>query len=140
MYEFEPDYLKISPHFKKLLSLQIAHLLIDKFARGDNPSTATMISQTLEIPIRMVHLILDELVECKIISDMKTDEYEEFTYQPALDINLLTIKYIIDALDQRGVSHIPVAHTEELEALSETLKKLGDAIERSPENKLLKDI
>ena len=88
----------------------------------------------------MVHLILDELVECKIISDMKTDEYEEFTYQPALDINLLTIKYIIDALDQRGVSHIPVAHTEELEALSETLKELGDAIEHSPANRLLKDI
>ncbi len=62
------------------------------------------------------------------------------TTQPALDINLLTIKYIIDALDKKGVSHIPVAHTEELEALSETLKELGDAIKRSPANKLLKDI
>ena len=71
---------------------------------------------------------------------MKTDEYEEFTYQPALDINLLTIKYITDALDQRGVSHIPVAQTEELKALSETLKELGEAIEHSPANKLLKDI
>jgi membrane protein len=140
MYEFEPDYLKISPYFKKLLSLQIARLLIDKFARGDNPSTAAHISQNLEIPIHMVHLILDELVECKIISDMKTDEYEEFTYQPALDINRLTIKYIIDALDQKGVGHIPVAHTEELEALSEALKELGDAIEHSPANRLLKDI
>ena len=97
-------------------------------------------SQTLEIPIRMVHRILDELVACKIISDMKTDEYEEFTYQPALDINLLTIKYITDALDQRGVSHIPVAQTKELTALSESLKQLGEAIEQSPANKLLKDI
>ncbi|MDY6791975.1 MAG: YihY/virulence factor BrkB family protein [Thermodesulfobacteriota bacterium] len=140
MYEFEPDYLNISPHFKKLLSLQIAHLLINKFARGDNPSTAAQISQTLEIPIRMVHRILDELVACKIISDMKTGEYEEFTYQPALDINLLTIKYIIDALDQRGVSHIPVAHTKELKALSEALRELADAIDHSPANRLLKDI
>jgi len=140
MYEFEPDYLKISPYFKKLLSLQIAHLLIDKFARGDNPSTAAQISQTLEIPIRMVHRILDELVACKIISDMKTDEYEEFTYQPALDINLLTIKYVVDALDQRGVSQIPVAQTKELTALSESLNELGEAIEQSPANKLLKDI
>ena len=140
MYEFEPDFLKISPYFKKLLSLQIAHLLIDKFAKGENPSTAAKISQTLEIPIRMVHRILDELVACKIISDMKTDEYEEYTYQPALDINLLTIKYIVDALDQRGVIHIPVAQTEELKALSESLKDLGDAIEQSPANKLLKDI
>jgi membrane protein len=140
MYEFEPDYLKISPHFKRLLSLQIAHLLIGKFAGGDNPSTAAQISQTLEIPIRMVHRILDELVECKIISDMKTDEYAEFTYQPAIDINILTIQYIINALDKKGVSHIPVARTEELETLSETLKELGNLIETSPANKLLKDI
>jgi len=140
MYEFEPDYLKISPHFKQLLSLQIAHLLIDKFARGDKPSTAAQISQTLEIPIRMVHLILDDLVDCKILSDMKTDEYTEFTYQPAIDINILTIQYIINALDKKGVSHIPVARTEELETLSETLKELGNLIENSPANKLLKDI
>ncbi len=140
MYEFEPDYLKISPHFKKLLSLQIAHLLISNFSKGDKPLNAAQISHTLEIPVRVVRRILDELVDCKIVSDMKTDEYAEFTYQPALDINLLTIKYIIDALDQRGVSHIPGAHTEELEALSGTLKELGDAIEHSQANRLLKDI
>jgi len=140
MYEFEPDYLKISPHFKKLLSLQVAHLLIINFSQGEKPLTAAQISQTLEIPVRMVHHILDELVECKILSDMKTDEYAELTYQPAIDINILTVQYIINALDNKGVSHIPVAHTEELEVLSGTLKELGDAIENSPANRLLKDI
>jgi membrane protein len=140
MYEFEPDYLKISSHFKKLLSLQIAHLLISNFSKGDKPLTAAQISHTLEIPVRVVRWILDDLVDCKILSDMKTDEYAEFTYQPAIDINILTIQYIINALDKKGVSHIPVAHTEELEVLSVALKELGDIIENSPTNKLLKDI
>lgn len=140
MYEFEPDYLKISSHFKKLLSLQIAHLLISNFSKGDKPLTAAQISQALEIPVRVVRWILDDLVDCKILSDMKTDEYTEFTYQPAIDINILTIQYIINALDKKGVSHIPVARTEELETLTETLKELGNLIENSPANKLLKDI
>ncbi len=140
MYEFEPDYLKISPYFKKLLTLQVAHLLINNFSKGDGPLTAAQISQTLEIPVRVVNRILDELVECKILSDMKTDEYAEFTYQPAIDINLLTIQYITDALDKKGVSRIPVARIEELETLSEALKELGNLIESSPANKLLKDI
>ncbi|HOO90878.1 MAG TPA: YihY/virulence factor BrkB family protein [Syntrophales bacterium] len=46
-YEFEPDSLKISGSFKRLLSLQIAHLLVSNFAEGEKPLTATQISHRL---------------------------------------------------------------------------------------------
>jgi len=35
-YEYEPDSNKVSPGFKKVLTLQIAHLLIKNFASGQN--------------------------------------------------------------------------------------------------------
>jgi membrane protein len=140
IYEFEPDYLKISPYFKKLLTLQIVHLLLKKFSKGDAPLNAVNISQKLEIPIRLVHQILDELVECRLVSNMRPDEYEESIYQPASDIGVWTIKYVTDALEKRGVSQLPVAQTQELKALSEKLRELGETIEMSPANKLLKDI
>jgi membrane protein len=139
-YEFEPDCLRVSFSFKKLLSLQTAHLLIKNFSNGHAPLTAIQISHTLEIPIRLASQILYELVDSGIASKSKSEENKEFAYQPARTINVLTIKYIINALEQRGVDKIPVTQTRELKTLSETLQAFNDTIEKSPANKLLKDI
>ncbi|TFG92836.1 MAG: YihY/virulence factor BrkB family protein, partial [Syntrophobacterales bacterium] len=139
-YEFEPDSLKISGSFKRLLSLQISHLLVSNFAEGGKPLTATQLSHRLEIPIRLVHQILFELTACGIVSDTKTDEYKEPAYQPARDIGTLTIQFVIEALENRGTDAIPVAQTAETKALSEALRAFGDEVTGSPSNRLLKDI
>jgi len=139
-YEFEPDCRNISQIFKKLISLQIAHLVIRAFFRGEKPLTASKITQVLEIPIRLVQQILDELVEGGIFSYAETKEDNERFYQPALDINGITIKSIIEALERIGVDNIPVAQNTELKVLSETLQTFSDIIEKSPSNRLLKDI
>ena len=139
-YEYEPDCLRVSPGFKKLLALQIAHLLIKKFENGDRPLTDSQISAQLEMPIRLVHNILFDLVESGLVSEIKTQADKEFAYQPARDINNLTIQYVLEALDQKGTDNIPVARTEDYQALSDALQNFSEAMEKLPANKLLKDI
>jgi membrane protein len=139
-YDFEPDRRRISPAFKKLLSLQIAHLIISTFSKGQTPLTTLKISQILEIPIRLVQQILDELVDVGVLSNAELKENEGLSFQPARDINFITIKSIIQALEKKGLDNIPVAQTAELKSLSEALKALNDEIEKSPANRLLKDI
>jgi membrane protein len=140
-YDFEPDRRHISPAFKKLLSLNITHLIISVFSQGRMPLTASKISQILEIPIRLAQQILDELVEIDILSNTERKENnKEVFYQPARSINLITIKSVIEAMEQKGVNNIPIAQTAELKHLSEALKTLDDEIEKSPANCLIKDI
>ena len=139
-YEYEPDSLKVSPGFKRLLALQIAHLLIKKFENGDRPLTDSQISARLEMPIRLVHSVLFDLAESGLASEIKTKSDKEFAYQPARDINKMTIQYVLEALDQKGTADIPVAKTKDYHALSDALQKFGEAMEKSPANKLLKDI
>lgn len=139
-YEYEPDFFKVSPGFKKLLTLQIAHLLIKKFENGDKPLTDSQISARLEMPIRLVHNILYDLVESGLVSEIRTKNEKELAYQPARDIHKLTIQYVLAALDQSGTDTLPVAKTDSHEALSEALKNFSDAMENSPANKLLKDL
>ncbi len=139
-YEYEPDCLKVSSGFKKLLTLQIAQLLVKKFANGDKPLTDIQISGQLEMPIRLVHNILFDLVASGLVSETKTKIDKELAYQPARDINKLTIQYVLEALEQSGIDTIPVAKTADHQALSDTLKNFSDAMEKSPANKLLKDI
>jgi len=139
-YEFEPDSLHISDHFKRLLSLQVCQLLVVNFAKGEKPSTATEISHRMDIPVRLVHQILYELTESGIVSDVTTAEYKELAYQPARDINSLTVKFVIEALEKRGVDIVPVTRSAELEKLVATMESFSKMIENSPENKLLKDL
>jgi membrane protein len=139
-YEFEPESRNISSHFKKLLSLHIAHLSIKKFARGEAPLTARQISQMLAIPLGLVHQILYDLTESGILSDVQTDEYKESAYQPARDINMLTMEYVLEVIDKKGVDVLPVAQTEALKVLSQSLQTFRETIQASPANMLLKDI
>jgi membrane protein len=139
-YEFEPDSLHISDYFKRLISLQVCHLLVVNFAKGEKPVTAPQISHKLDIPLRLVHQILFELAESGIVVDVKAAEYKELAYQPARDINSLSVRFVVEALEKRGVDYIPVAKTAELEALSAAMESFSEMIKRSPENKLLKDL
>jgi len=129
-YEFEPDCLTVSYAFKKLLTLQVVHLLEKHFSQAGRPLSAVQIAGTLEIPIRLVRKILNELVESAIISEIPDNENKEEAYQPAQDIDLFTIKYVIDSLEQHGSDNIPVARSKELEKLSESLKAFDEVIER----------
>ncbi|MGA7144725.1 MAG: YihY/virulence factor BrkB family protein [Desulfobacterales bacterium] len=139
-YEFEPDGRPISPAFKKLLSLQISRFVISRFLKAESPLSASGIAKTLEIPFRLARQILDELVEASILSYTKAEKNKDVSYQPARDINTITINTVIEALEQNGVDNIPVAQTPELSHLSEALKTLNEEIEKSPANRLLKDI
>ena len=139
-YEFEQECLTVSYSFKRLLVLRIAHLLVHRFTEGEKPRDARRISHQLEIPIRLVNQILYELVAAGIASEVRVDQDKAIAYEPALDPDRMTIKYVIDAMEQRGSDNIPVAPTEELQALYESLKAFNELVENSGANRLLKEI
>ena len=139
-YEYEPDSLKVSPGFKKLLTLQIAHLLVKNFEDGDKPLSDSQISTQLQMPIRLIHNILFDLVQAGLVSEILTKVDKKLAYQPARDINKLTIQYVLRALEQSGTDTIPVVRTDDYQALSDALHNFSEAMEKSTANKLLKDI
>ena len=139
-YEYEPDSKKISHAFKKLLTLRVAHLLIRNFSRCETPLTDLQISMRLDMPIRLLHQILYDLVESGLFVETRTRDDGTCGYQPACDINKLTINRIVETIEHHGSEEIPIAQTEELAALSDSLKQFRHEMENSPANKLLKDI
>jgi len=139
-YELEPDSQRISSYFKRLLTLQVAHLLIKKFADGESPLSAYTLTHVLEIPLGLINQILYELVESGILSEIQTDDYDESAFQPARDISTLTIAHVIEALENRGIHEIPVVRDASLMTLSESLKSFQETIRHSPANRLVKDI
>jgi len=140
MYKFEQQYQKVSYSFKKLLSLRIAHLLVKNFSRAQGPWGEAQIARALEIPIRLAREILRDLRAAGIVSRVTLDDERMVAYQPARNPKDITVQYVIDALEQRGVDDIPVAESKELKKLAAYLKTFHNLIAQSPANIRLQDI
>jgi membrane protein len=139
-YEFEHDCMNVSHIFKRLLALRISCEVIKRFALGQAPLAARQIADDLDIPIRLTRGILFELTEVGILAEMRGGMDKETAYQPARDIHQLTVRFVLDALDQKGTDKVPVAESAELLKLAEALKSFDELCRRAPANKLLKDI
>ena len=139
-YEFEQDSLSVSPSFKTLLALAVTHHLVKNFCQGEKPAQATQISHAFDLPVRLLQQILFELTEANILTEIKMENGKGVVYQPARDPESLTVKYVIDALGQRGSTDIPIIESTELEKLRQCLKTFDSLLENSPANLPLKDI
>ncbi len=140
-FEYGEDCENASLAFKKLISLRVMQLMVLHFLRGEAPPLdAREISLRIEAPSCLVHDILYDLEAAGLISEVMDPGGRPAGYQPAKDPNILTVKYVIDALEQRGTDSIPVDPSEELQRLAETMNSLDSLIQNSPANKPLKEV
>ncbi|MBI9091247.1 MAG: YihY/virulence factor BrkB family protein [Desulfobacterium sp.] len=132
------EYEDISIRTRKILSLRIALVCVQRFARGVAPLSDSDISTSLEIPLRVVRMLLMELVECNILSEVTTRSGSRF--QPARDIDALTVMTVVKALEERGSGEVAVPGTMEFEALSDAVDAFAQVAARSHAERRLKDI
>ncbi len=139
-FEFDADIKKISMKYKRLVYLLIVHNVVKRFESGEKPNNNMEISINLKLPIRLVNELLFELVESKVFSEITNDSTKETTYQPAIDINKLTITKVVDMVESRGRSDFHVEETKELKHLRNILNKFEKDLTKSEDNVLLKDL
>ena len=139
-YEFEQDCLSVSHSFKRMTALMVASLCVKRFLNAEKPSTAEEISRALEAPLRLVRSVLDHLTAASILSEVCSDHREKIAYQPACDIDRLTVAGVMDRLDHQGITSVPMADSTEINKLRETVKRFSEMIEQSPANLKLQDL
>ncbi|MEW5894963.1 MAG: YihY/virulence factor BrkB family protein [Candidatus Omnitrophota bacterium] len=139
-YEFEPDCLKVSNYFKRLLALRITHLCVRNFSAAKTPWTAAQISHRLETPIRLVRQILFELTEAGVLVEVVVAGSDEISYQPTKDINHLTVADVMELLDAHGIDNISVEDSEDLRKIRSVLETFAQRNKKSEANILLKNL
>jgi membrane protein len=139
-FGFHPDYSRISVSSKKLLVLRIFHLLTKKFSLGEKPLSANQIANALEIPVRLVRQLLQELSEVGLVVEIAKGIKGEIAFQPGRTIENITVKFAVDEYEKHGIVKIPANQSEEAEKISSFLKDISDTIEKSPANITLKEI
>jgi len=139
-YEFESEALNISHFQKRALILMIMHIIINKFAVGEKPISAEKVAVQLKIPVRLVREILQDLSLVNLVSVIHENERKERQYQPALDINKLSVSYVFSKIDKHGSEHITVNRNKEYDKVISMLEKFDRMISKSDSNILIKDL
>lgn len=122
-----------------IISLRITHLCIKNFCVAKPPPSSIEISNRLLIPLSLAAHLLFQLFSAKILSEVKRDNDREIGFQPALSVDQLTIKSVIDMINTR-VGEIPLSPSPDLDLILNSLEKFNLALEKSDGNVLLKEI
>jgi len=139
-YEYEAETTEISYDYKRLLSLYVLHQIVDNFKQDKVPLHSQEISHRLEMPIRLVREILFNLDNAGLISELTTEKDKQMAYQPAFDINHMSVNKVIDALENSGSDKIPVLETEEYADLKLIIEEYRKSFSVDGREILLKDI
>jgi len=139
-YELESEIQNLSIRYKKAIALMIANLVSRRFYNGEKALTVSEITTTLDLPIRLTRHIINDFLETKIFAEVKTDNEKESVYQPAMTESKLTVKYIFDALDVKGVNALPIHDTNELVHINALMKELDNTMDTDLGHLLVKDI
>ncbi len=139
-YEFEQDTTHASPGLRKLVALRIALYIVRQFEKGTAPVESERIADDLHLPLPLTIRVLRELTDSGILKEVQLAGDDVMGFMPARDADQLSISFILEALETRGVNGIPLPESPEFVALSEALENLRLTIQRSPANKRLKDI
>ena len=137
-YRNNNRFSDLSFSLKKVIALQITHLIIKNFIQLNNPLTADEIATKLVIPIAIIQPVLSKLIVSHIIVEFKNQDEDDEVYQPSVDINILTIAYVINALEHCGQNHLPDINHEQL--FMNAVNNFRELMEASEQNRLLKDI
>ncbi len=139
-YEYESEALNVSHYQKRALVIMIMSMITRNFSEGSKPLSAENIASNLKIPVRLVRDILQDLSSAELVSVIHDDDHTERLYQPAMDINKMTISWILDRLEKRGTEHQIFVKGKEYNRVVEMLDQFDDLINRSEANILIKDL
>jgi membrane protein len=139
-YEFEAESLHITPYNRRLLTFLVMYTIIKNFEKGGQPYTSSQLSHDLGIPVRLARDIIFDLLDGHLLIEASTESPKENAYVPSLDIGKITVAYMVEQLDMRGDERLMAEDSEQLNIFSDIQKGLLDSMQKSPANKLLKEM
>ncbi len=139
-FEFERDTKNVSVEYKRVVALLVCYEIIKRFEKGEDPVNSLKLSVCLKLPIRLINEILFDLVKSKVLIEVVSESEGETSFQPAIDINKLTISAVLNMLETTGSKNLHFEETEDLIKVKNVVKRFKQIRFEAPENVLLKDL
>lgn len=140
-FSFEKETKNISRRYYDFLTILIASIIVKQFANAKNPLTKDEISENYNIPIRLANNIVDDLDTMQIIAQTPAGENEhDIAYQPAVDIHIISMDYIMKKIDEYGSEDFLIDSEKEFKPHWKALIESRKTMYENGKNILLKDL
>ncbi len=130
-FNFEKEINNISRRYADYILLVVATVVVHRFRDALPPLTKNQISTRHAIPIQLVEHSIDKLEQMGIVSQTPSGEERVPAYQPAMDINRLTVGSLMRTVDRYGkegfITDLQPTFSAEWNALVDTRRLMEEA-------------
>jgi membrane protein len=138
IYKYGEKFSTLCFSLKKVLALQITHAIVQRFAKAEKALSLTDLAKQFSLPIQVAQTTLTTLIECGIIVELKSEQGGDAVFQPAQDIDLLTVYTVIERLENQGEKSVP--QMEMFENFVKINECFNNRLKTAQENYLLKEL
>jgi membrane protein len=138
-YESEKESEHTSFFQRKIVALLITRMIAINFKSENEPLEIHEISEKLSLPTRIIRTVVNSLVESGILCEVISKTEKEYGYQPAFDINKMTITTVFTHLEKLNHSD-SISNNNDYKHIANLINTMWIDFENSPKNKLLIEI
>ena len=140
-FNFSDKINIISKDYRSKITLAMMAIIVRHFDNGNKAITLDDFTNKYDFPPRIAIEIIEELVEAQLVSKtILIDKDEEIGLQPAVDINKLSIAYVLNRLDNHGASGFVPNFDSNFSEISKSLDNIESVITNNAGSTLIKDI
>ena len=102
-FDYQIDIDRMSRRYKDYLTLYICYCIVKRFERAEKPYTVHELAQETHLPVRIINQLIGRMREVEILNKVNPAEGDrEGRYQPAMDINRLTVGMLFEYIERGG--------------------------------------
>ena len=133
---------KLSDYNLKKTALLISYLIVKDFSEGNAPTEAQSIAERLKIPYKIVDDIIKILLKVKVVTEVLngSERSSQPSFQPAMDINKLTISHILNMLEDQQAEQWKFKHIKADKEIDQVLEMFREVTANKRGNALLVDL
>lgn len=143
-FDFEEDTRNISRRYSDFVCILFMSLIIKNFMKeGSVPYNAIELSRNTGTPARLTQKVINKLLHMDLIrqtSWINEKGYEEFGYNPSMDVSKISVATVIKRLERDGSEMFKIDINGRFEKQWSSLREAQEQYYKSCEKILLKDI
>ena len=140
-FNFEKEVKDISADYSAKITIATLAVIIKRFEQGERPVTISELASQYDLPPRLVSNIINDLINTHLITSVvTTDNTEIVGYQPAIDINKLSISLVTKRLRDAGHSNFIPTFDNRFSEIINRLDDINNRLTSSTQDILIKDI
>ncbi len=140
LYEYEYEIDNVSNNDRRTLSVLLMARIVKRHIKGDVPYTSEELSEELQLPVRLVRLLLGNMLKGNLLVETYTDDPKSRGYVPAISDESITICQIYDILDRQGVDDVIQPNAELYAKICSITEQMDREVYNSDLNIRLKDL